>query len=212
MTRKPAQQGSAQVQELTRQTSSPPACAGPSPCDSDARRLRSCLGRFATGVTVVTYRANGEPRGTTVNAFTSISLDPALVLVSIGRSARACEFLRDEPFCVNVLSAHQVATALTFSGRADGAAPEWESGPGAPRLRQSHAWLACSPWRSYDAGDHVIFLGEIQDFAFGEAEPLLFYAGAFHGCGTALDDVAHAPGYGRTAQHSPSLVNAGPVG
>ncbi|MDP9091613.1 MAG: flavin reductase family protein [Actinomycetota bacterium] len=158
--------------------------------ETDSRSLRSCLGRFATGVTVVTYSAEGQPRGATVSSFTSISLQPPLILVSIGRGAKACELLRDKPFCVNVLSAHQIATALTFAGQSGGVAPEWVNGQSSPRLRQSHAWLECTPWQSQDAGDHVIFLGEVQEFAFDESEPLLFYSGAFHARGDDLSRIS----------------------
>ncbi len=161
--------------------------------DFDGARLRSCLGRFATGVTVVTYYSEGEPRGATVNSFTSISLRPPLILVSIGRAAKACELLRDKPFCVNVLSAQQIGAALAFAGRRSGVTPEWENGQEAPRLRQSHAWLECTPWQSLDAGDHVIFLGKIQAFAFDQSEPLLFYSGAFHARGDELGLPATAP-------------------
>ena len=71
----------------------------------DARELRRCLGRFATGVTVVSYLADGELRGATVNAFTAVSLDPPLVLVSVARTARSCGWLERGPFAVNILRA-----------------------------------------------------------------------------------------------------------
>ncbi|NMH96856.1 flavin reductase family protein [Pseudonocardia sp. K10HN5] len=154
----------------------------------EAARLRSCLGRFATGVTVVTYSHDGEPRGATVNAFSSVSLDPPLVLVSIARKARACPLLQDAPFTVNVLSARQVGVALTFAGRPqDSAVIEWEQGHHAPRLRHTHATLECTPWRSYDGGDHVLFLGRVHDLAIRENDPLVFHGGAFHRRGDGLD-------------------------
>jgi flavin reductase (DIM6/NTAB) family NADH-FMN oxidoreductase RutF len=151
--------------------------------------LRSCLGRFATGVTVVSYLVNGEPRGATVNAFSAVSLEPSLVLVSIARRAKACALLEGAPFCVNVLSASQVGIALTFAGRPrESVSVHWDDGRVAPRLRESHAWLECTPWSSYDGGDHVLYLGEVQHLAVRNSEPLLFYAGDFHRRGDGLDN------------------------
>lgn len=150
--------------------------------------LRSCLGRFATGVTVVTYAVDGEPRGATVNAFSSVSLDPPLVLVSIARTAKACPLLEGSPFCVNVLAADQVGIALNFAGKPLDTPVHWDEGVVAPRLREPHAWLECTPWRSYDGGDHVLYLGEVQQLAIrSSSEPLLFYAGSFLRRGDGLD-------------------------
>src|SRR5688500_7946353 len=80
-------------------------------------RLRACLSRFVTGVAAVSCRAEGEVRGLTVNSFTSVSLDPPLVLVSVARSARATGHLGRVPFTVNVLSAAQLDVALHFAAR-----------------------------------------------------------------------------------------------
>jgi flavin reductase len=173
----------------------------------DPLTFRSCLGRFATGVTVVSYRAGDERRGATVNAFTSVSLDPPLILISLARTARSCELLRDNPFCVNVLSAAQVGIALTFAGRPSAAGHEWIDGLHAPRLAKSHAWLECTPWRSYDAGDHVLFLGEVQDLSFDDSEPLLFYSGAFHRRGDDLDEAGRSRRFaGRRAVPLPQAM------
>lgn len=151
-------------------------------------QLRSCLGRFATGVTVVSYTHDDQPRGATVNAFSSVSLDPPLVLVSVARKAKACPLLQDKPFTVNVLSARQIGVAMTFAGRPDETAViEWDHGRHAPRLRHTHATLECTPWRSYDGGDHVLYLGRVEDIAIRHSEPLLFHGGSFHRRGEGLD-------------------------
>lgn len=150
--------------------------------------LRTCLGRFATGVTVVTYQSNHGPRGATVNAFTSVSLDPPLVLVSISRRAKACELLINNPFCVNVLALSQADVALSFAGQSpEEQTAQWHYGERAPRLLDSHAWLECDPWRHYDGGDHVLFLGEVRDLEFRDTEPLIFHAGQFRCRGEKLD-------------------------
>ncbi|WFB06102.1 flavin reductase family protein [Streptomyces sp. LX-29] len=149
----------------------------------DPRRLRTCLGHFATGVTVVTCDAGGVPHGATVNAFTAVSLDPALVLVSLHRDSKAARHLGGRPFTVNVLHEAQHDLALHFAGRAPApVTPHWEpSAPGlAPRLAGSLATLACSPWAEYDGGDHVLFLGRVEEFAHrADAGPLVFHQGGF---------------------------------
>ena len=166
----------------------------------EAADLRSCLGRFATGVTVVSYTAGAEPRGATVNAFSSVSLDPPLILVSIARTARACPLLEDNPFCVNVLAADQVDIAMNFAGKPSERVVHWDRGELAPRLRESHAWLECSPWRAYDGGDHVLYLGEVQQLSIRESsEPLLFHAGGFLRRGDGLDQ--RGRWIGRTVGH-----------
>ena len=83
------------------------------------RHLRNCLGRFTTGVTVVSYIGeDGAPRGATINAFSAISLEPALVMVSLDRRARICGALQDDqPFTVNILRSDQIDIAQQFAGR-----------------------------------------------------------------------------------------------
>jgi flavin reductase (DIM6/NTAB) family NADH-FMN oxidoreductase RutF len=157
----------------------------------DPRSLRSCLGHFASGVTVVSCHAADGPHGATVNAFTAVSLDPPLVLVSLDRRSKACRYLDDKPFTVNMLTKSQDDVAMHFAGRPMGAAPEWveSSRGGPPRLAASLAWLECKPWRSYDGGDHVMYVGEVQQYEDSRAEPLVFYLGAFRNLGNAFETV-----------------------
>lgn len=146
----------------------------------NTRELRNCLGRFATGVTVVTCRAEDGYHGLTVNAFTSVSLEPPLVLVSIDRRNRAERLLKGAPFAVNVLAADQEKEALHFAGRPqDDLRIEWKQGRLAPRLARSLAYIECSPWREYDGGDHTLFLGHVEEFAYRDGAPLVFFAGEF---------------------------------
>src|SRR5438876_1877045 len=95
----------------------------------EPRHLRTCLSRFVTGVAVVSYRATDEVRGLTVNSFTSVSLDPPLILVSLARTAKAVQHLSQVPFTINVLKASQFDVALQFAGRPRaGMQVEWLSG------------------------------------------------------------------------------------
>ena len=149
----------------------------------EAAHLRACLSRFVTGVAVVSYRAAADVRGLTVNSFTSVSLDPPLVLVSVARSARATGHLGRGPFTVNVLGATQLDVAMHFAGRPrDPLEVSWQSTGDhlAPTLAGALATIRCRPWRSYDGGDHRLYLGRVEE-ADGRAdgEPLLFDRGHF---------------------------------
>lgn len=156
---------------------------GREPVAVDPRLLRTCLGHFATGVTIVTCEVAGAPHGATVNAFTAVSLDPALVLVSLARGSKACRHLAGRPFTVNVLGEEQRDLALHFAGRRAAAPPRWvRPDPGlAPWLGDALATVACSPWAEYDGGDHVLFVGRVEEFGCrSDGRPLVFYQGDFH--------------------------------
>ncbi|MFE5872324.1 flavin reductase family protein [Streptomyces roseifaciens] len=160
---------------------------------TDERLLRTCLGHFATGVTVVTCDVDGAPHGATVNAFTAVSLDPALVLVSLHRRSKAGRHLaggpEGRPFTVNVLGEDQKDLAEHFAGRRSAApprwAPRWAPRPPtglAPRLAGTLATLACTPWAAYDGGDHVLVVGRVEEAEYREGgRPLVFYEGELRG-------------------------------
>jgi flavin reductase (DIM6/NTAB) family NADH-FMN oxidoreductase RutF len=153
----------------------------------DARELRRCLAQFATGVTVVGCRSGNSRHGATVNAFTAVSLDPPLILVAVDRRSRVCAYLRGRPFSVTVLASGAHEVALHFAGRTQACPrPEWVESRSVPRLAGGVAWLACRPWASCDGGDHVLYLGEVQDFSYQRgSNPLLFHSGLFRSFGTS---------------------------
>lgn len=158
----------------------------------DPRFLRTCLSRFATGVTVVSYSVGSEPRGATINAFTAVSLDPPLVLVSLGRTARAAEHVSHGQFAVNVLRADQIDVAMQFAGRPRGGARiRWRPGDEsqwAPQLEDTIASFQCRPWATYDGGDHILVVGEVVAAEHQPGEPLLFTGGTFAMTGLPLFD------------------------
>ncbi|GAB3398687.1 flavin reductase family protein [Amycolatopsis echigonensis] len=162
------------------------------------KRLRTVLGEFSTGVTVVTYRdADGQPRGATMNSFTSVSMDPPLVLVSVARRAKACAGLADNEFTVNVLAANQLDVALHFAGKPKNGPISWhepESGP--PRLTGAAAWLQCRPWRTYDGGDHVLVLGQVECHDARRLDPLIFHRGEFRRSGLKLPQLPRTVTFG----------------
>jgi flavin reductase (DIM6/NTAB) family NADH-FMN oxidoreductase RutF len=155
---------------------------------SDAT-LREVMGQFATGITVLTV-AGDEGHGMTANAFTSVSLDPPLVLCCVARPARLHEaILSTGHFGVSVLGADQEHIARYFAdrqrprGAAQFESVAWLPGPktGAPLLSGSLAWLECELTQVYHGGDHSIFLGEVLNSFRGEpGEALLFFGGKYH--------------------------------
>jgi flavin reductase (DIM6/NTAB) family NADH-FMN oxidoreductase RutF len=150
----------------------------------DALALRQALGEFATGVTVVTARdASGRPVGITVNSFASVSLDPPLVLWSLGRQSPLHEvFGNCTHWAVNVLAADQQALSERFS-QADTdrfAGLEWKVGAGdTPLLAGCSAWFECRSEAHHPGGDHLILVGRVENFRRETKAPLIFHGGRY---------------------------------
>lgn len=150
----------------------------------DPKLLRAALSQFATGVTIIATKENdGTPRGFTANSFTSVSLDPPLVLVCVARSAASCDIFKSaRHFSVNVLSEEQKdISGLFASQRPDkfDIAP-WHPGKtGTPVIGDALAWFECAQHQLVDAGDHVILVGRVEDFGQGRGRPLGFFRGAY---------------------------------
>jgi len=147
----------------------------------DPRSYRNALGRFATGVTVVTTVAPDGVHGMTVNAFTSVSLDPPLVLVAVSRQARTHEYLgQQRRFGVSVLSVEQEPYAWHFAGRPrEGlkAAVVWKRE--VPLLQDALAHLVCRVEATYPGGDHTLFVGRVEELWYRDGSPLTVYRGRF---------------------------------
>jgi len=160
-----------------------PSSRGTSPGAIDALEFRRALGHFATGVTVVTYAPEGidEFRGTTVNSFTSVSLDPPLVLVSLGRQTRSAAALRPgSAYAINVLHYGQRDLAMHFADRPQpGTRVDWEVRGGVPQLADCGACFRCVARDVHEAGDHLLVVGLVEEFQAHGHPPLLFYRGAF---------------------------------
>jgi flavin reductase (DIM6/NTAB) family NADH-FMN oxidoreductase RutF len=154
---------------------------------SDSRTLRDALGCFGTGVTIVaTLDRDDRPVGLTANSFTSVSLDPELLLVCLNRkSATLPWFERAEAFSVNVLHSGQQDLAQRFAtpdiDRFQGT--DWETwSTGVPMLTDCHANFECAKFAEYDGGDHLILVGRVIRVRFeDERDPLLYYRGSFRG-------------------------------
>lgn len=168
----------------------PVAPATPADPVVDARELRRALGAFVTGVTVVTTTdAEGKPRGFTANSFSSVSLDPPLVLVCVAKTASSCAvFSAAKGYAVNILAEGQREVSGTFASRsADkfGAVSWRKERTGSPILDGVAAWLDCEPHDAVDAGDHVILIGRVLAFDHAPANPLGYCRGSYVDFGLA---------------------------
>lgn len=151
----------------------------------DCRAFRDTLGCFATGVAVLTARsASGEAVGVTISSFNSVSLDPPLVLWSLSDNSPNLAVFRQAPyFAVNILAANQQALSDRFAARGierfAGLAVRDGLG-GAPLLDGCCAWFECRNEAQHAGGDHLIFIGRVQNHARGEEQlPLIFHAGRY---------------------------------
>jgi flavin reductase (DIM6/NTAB) family NADH-FMN oxidoreductase RutF len=150
----------------------------------DTLELRRAFGCFVTGVTVVTaIDGGGCPRGFTANSFTSVSLDPPLVLVCIARTAGSYPlFSTTAHFAINILSEAQRPISTRFASKeADKFAQvEWRAGrTGSPLISGTVAWLDCRTEQQIDAGDHLILVGRVLDFQHSTQTPLGFCRGNY---------------------------------
>jgi len=154
----------------------------------EKNELRRVMGHFATGVTVITsLRASGELHGLTANAFSSVSLVPPLLLICVDKKAESYPcFEESKVFTVNILSAEQEALSRKFavSGGNKFEGVSYRIGAnGVPILDGSIAYLECRLSGSMDAGDHTVYLGEIEQAETHEAKPLMFFRGGYRELG-----------------------------
>jgi flavin reductase (DIM6/NTAB) family NADH-FMN oxidoreductase RutF len=148
-----------------------------------AAALKSVMGRFATGVTIVTAIDGVEPVGFTCQSFVSLSLEPSLVALAPAKSSTSWPRIsRAGTFCVNVLADTQRDTcrAFAFSGADKFSGVAWTpASGGAPIIDGSIAWVECALELVHDAGDHEIVIGRVRAFGQNEGSPLLYYRGEF---------------------------------
>jgi flavin reductase (DIM6/NTAB) family NADH-FMN oxidoreductase RutF len=150
----------------------------------DPRELRNVMGHFATGVTVITTKdAAGKPYGLTANAFSSLSLDPPLVLICVDKKVDcyAC-FEQSNAFVVNFLTEGQEQLSRRFATKGiekfDGV-PYHNGQLGVPLLDGALGYIECAITSVYDGGDHTIYVGEVQSASATGDRPLLFFKGKY---------------------------------
>jgi flavin reductase len=158
--------------------------------------FRQAMGRFATGVTIVTVDLDSEVHGMTANAFASVSLDPMLVLVCVDHTTRTHAHLHAKKrFGINVLSQDQRAiseyyarTERIHENAEVEAGARFERTPhGTPVLQGALAYLECRLRSAEEAGDHTIFIAEVEDVVVREGEPLLFFRGKYRKVGEEVE-------------------------
>jgi flavin reductase (DIM6/NTAB) family NADH-FMN oxidoreductase RutF len=151
----------------------------------DPRAFRQTVGQFVTGVTVIAMEVDGSIRALTANSFTSLSLDPPLVLFCLGKGTKAGQYIHQvTEFSINILSQEQRSLSTYFAGGWKGAEPPpfvFTSGEGGPRLEGTVASLGCRLQTVHEGGDHWIVVGEVVSMHRSELprSPLVFFAGRY---------------------------------
>ena len=150
----------------------------------DPRTLRSAFGKFATGVTIITtYQSDGTPRGITANSFTSVSLDPPILLICIAKSALSKSvFSECEHFGVNILGSTQQDISALFASKSAKKFDKIDyekSLQRTPVIKETLANFICRRQKSVDAGDHLVIFGEVIDFRSDDGSPLLYFNGDY---------------------------------
>ncbi|ANF58777.1 flavin reductase [Halotalea alkalilenta] len=150
----------------------------------DPGALRQAFGTFATGVTVITtHDDDGQPRGMTANSFTSVSLNPPLLLVCVGKSALSYSaFSSSECFAVNLLHEGQADVSATFASKSPDKFKTVKHDTvhtGAPILLDSLSWFDCTVDQRIDAGDHLVLIGQVRAFGTSAKMPLCFCRGSY---------------------------------
>ncbi|SEA34105.1 NADH-FMN oxidoreductase RutF, flavin reductase (DIM6/NTAB) family [Thalassobacillus cyri] len=147
----------------------------------DDRMFRTAMGKFATGVTVIVSEVDGEVHGMTANAFMSVSLDPKLVLISVGSNAKMNKIIQEsQKFSVNILSGSQKEMSMIFAGQIkEERKVNFDTFEGLPVIENSLVSLACNVYDTHEAGDHTLYIGEVINLNVQDGEPLAFYEGKY---------------------------------
>jgi flavin reductase (DIM6/NTAB) family NADH-FMN oxidoreductase RutF len=162
-----------------------------------AAEFRKAMGSFATGVTIITLDLEGEVQGMTANAFSSVSLDPPLLLVCVDHSARTHAHMHAKKrFGINILAEHQreiseyYARPVHTHERAEEAAGARfdRTAQGTPILHGALAYLECRLQSAEEAGDHTVFIAEVEDVVVRQGEPLLYFRGRYRKMGEEVGD------------------------
>lgn len=145
------------------------------------RDFRNAMGKFATGVTVVTTTVNGQEHGMTANAFMSVSLNPKLVVISVGEKARMNDLIRQSgKFAVNILSSKQQEISMRFAGQKKAEEPFlFDTLAELPVIPNALAQVACTVVNAYVEGDHTLYIGKVTELQLNDGDPLLFFAGSY---------------------------------
>jgi flavin reductase (DIM6/NTAB) family NADH-FMN oxidoreductase RutF len=155
----------------------------------DSRELRNACGLFATGITVVTTEVDGDVHGMTANAFMSVSLDPPLLVISVGLKARLHDLLKQTGrYAVSILRHDQEDYSSHFAGwPVEGLEVRFERCHDYPVLPDALAYFVCKVVDAHPAGDHTLYIGQVEYLEHDAGEPVLFYSGKYRQI-TPLDE------------------------
>lgn len=146
----------------------------------DDRAFRNAMGKFATGVTVITTVLGDEIHGMTANAFMSVSMDPKLITVSVDERAHMHEKIQKAAhFAVSVLGEEQTETSMHFAGQKKQQNVEFAWLHGMPVIKDALANIVCELYNSYKVGDHTLYIGKVTDIETRQGDPLVFYQGKY---------------------------------
>ncbi|TCP30190.1 flavin reductase (DIM6/NTAB) family NADH-FMN oxidoreductase RutF [Scopulibacillus darangshiensis] len=146
----------------------------------DDRTFRDAMGKFATGITVITTVIDDHIHGMTANAFMSVSLDPKLITVSIDEKAHMYDKMQQTgKFAVSILSDKQTKMSMHFAGQKEKEDVEFDWHGGVPVIKDALANIICNVYDSHKVGDHTLFIGEVVDLHLSEGDPLTFFGGKY---------------------------------
>ncbi len=143
----------------------------------DTREFRNACGRFATGITIVTTEIDGEVHGMTANGFMSVSLEPPLIVVSVGKNARSHDLIAQSmKYGVSILTEEMEPYSNHFAGRPDeNLEIPWEDLDGNKVIKGALAQFSAKVVDAHEAGDHTLYIAEVTEMSYGEGRPVLYY-------------------------------------
>ena len=146
-----------------------------------SREYRNACGRFATGITIITVEVDGEVHGMTANGFMSVSLEPPLLMVSVGHKTNMHKLLqKSDRYAVSFLTVDHEKWSSHFAGwKQDDLDVSFERLAGQPVVPGAMAQFATELDAQHEAGDHTLYIGRVTDFTYDYQEPLLFYTGKY---------------------------------
>ena len=147
----------------------------------DKREFRNCMGCFATGITIITTEMEGQVHGMTANGFMSVSLEPPLVLVSLGKNTKIHQLLAQSMrYGVSILDESQQNLSNHFAGQPDESLDiPFIKQEGMSLIDGASAHLVAKVVDIHDAGDHSLYIAEVTYFNYGDGQPLLYYRGGY---------------------------------
>jgi len=159
----------------------------------DDRVFRNAMGKFATGVTVITTEVDNEVHGMTANAFLSVSLNPKLILVSIAEKAKMLNKLKQaKKYTVSFLAEDQQEISKLFAGQIKEERDiEFDRLNDLPVIKEAIANVTCHVVSEYQVGDHTLFVGEVTDIRLKEGEPLVFFQGKYRELTAVKEEVSN---------------------